>query len=92
MNQINDIIIEMFNNYNSNSSHNSFTADFYYNDFKQLFLTNTNQQEILMIGNLSKFKNRMDKLYYDSLNHIYNNSKLRSKREEDELESRLVAG
>ena len=32
---------EMFNKYNSNSSYNSFTADFYYNDFKQLFLDNT---------------------------------------------------
>ena len=67
----------MFNKYNSNSSYNSFTADFYYNDFKQLFLDNINQQEILMIGKLSTFKNRMDKLYYDLLNHISDNSKFK---------------
>ena len=30
-----------------------------------------------MIGKLSTFKNRMDKLYYDLLNHIYNNSKFK---------------
>ena len=62
--------------YNIDSANsNTYIQNYIYNDLNSIFINTTNKQEILILGKLSTFKNRMDKLYYNLLENISNNSK-----------------